>query len=101
VVVEIDVCCLTPAAVPFENEPPLLVDADRVKFRQLATQFFEMIAWGTRKSRSVAASSIIWSLRNTRLSKSGGMLRERTSSTKNARNQSSRKPTIIPASSMS
>jgi hypothetical protein len=50
VVVEIDACRFTSAAIPFEDEPPLLVDADRMKVGQLAAQFFEMIAGGTRKS---------------------------------------------------
>src|SRR5882672_3520157 len=45
-VVEIDVCCFAPAAVPFEDKPPLLVDADRVKSTQFAAQLLEMIAGG-------------------------------------------------------
>jgi hypothetical protein len=35
VVVEIDVFRLAPAAVPLEDQPPLLADADRMKTRQL------------------------------------------------------------------
>jgi hypothetical protein len=39
VVVEIDVCCFAPAAIPFEDELPLLVDADRMKIGQFARSF--------------------------------------------------------------
>ena len=41
---EIDALSLTSAAVPSEHQPPLLVDADRVKPRQVAAQLLEMIA---------------------------------------------------------
>src|SRR5262245_18916163 len=38
VVVEIDALCLAATAVPPEDEPPLIVDADRVEARQAAAQ---------------------------------------------------------------
>jgi len=89
VVVEIDARRFASAAIPSENETPLLVDADRMKFGQLAAQLFEMVAWGARVSPD-RSSSI-----NNGLSKSDGIFRDRTSSTKKARSQSSRKSTII------
>jgi hypothetical protein len=72
-VIEIDICSFTPAAVPFEDESPLPVDAGRMKIGQLAAQFFEMIARGMRKSLSALASSIICNRRNNRPSESDGM----------------------------
>ena len=36
VVVQIEVRRFTPTAIPLEDEPPLLADADRMEFRQLA-----------------------------------------------------------------
>jgi len=50
---------------------------------------------GTRKSCSEVASSIIWSLRKSRLSISLGIWRDRLSSTKKARSHSSRKFAIM------
>jgi hypothetical protein len=44
VIVGIDARRLSEAAIPFEDEPPLPVDAYRVEIGQLAAQFFEMIA---------------------------------------------------------
>ena len=43
-IVKIDAPSLAAAAVPLELQPPLLVDADRVKPRQIAVQLLEMIA---------------------------------------------------------
>src|ERR1700733_7447841 len=43
-VVQIDACGLAPAAVPAKDEPPLLVDTDRMQALQIAPQLFEMIA---------------------------------------------------------
>jgi hypothetical protein len=43
-VIEIDIRRFAPVAVPFEDESPLLVDADRMKIDQLAAQFLKMIA---------------------------------------------------------
>ena len=43
-VVQIDALCFTSAAVPFEDQPPLLVDADRMEARKIAAQLLEMIA---------------------------------------------------------
>src|ERR1039457_1170943 len=62
----------------------------------LPRSFSKWLLGGTRKSRCVVASSIIWILRNKRLSKSDGIFFDRTSSTKKSRNQRSRKLTIIP-----
>jgi len=44
-VVEIDARRSASAAIPLEDKPALLVDADRMKLGQLAAQLFEMIAW--------------------------------------------------------
>jgi hypothetical protein len=44
-VVEIDTLCLLTAAVPPKDEPPWIVDADRVEARRAASQLLEMIAW--------------------------------------------------------
>jgi hypothetical protein len=44
VVVEIDALRLASAALPLEDQPPLLVDADRMKRRQIASQLLEMVA---------------------------------------------------------
>src|SRR4051794_15288926 len=43
-VVEIDAGGFAAAAVPREDQPPLLVDADRMEPRQIAAQLLEMIA---------------------------------------------------------
>jgi hypothetical protein len=43
-VVQIDARRFTPAAIPLEDEPPLLVDADRMEARQIAMHFFEVVA---------------------------------------------------------
>jgi hypothetical protein len=45
VVVEIDFRSLTLAAIPSKDQPPLPVDADRMKACQIATQLFEVVAW--------------------------------------------------------
>jgi hypothetical protein len=45
VVVEIDAFCLPTGAVPPEDQPPLIVDADRVQARQIAAELLEAIAW--------------------------------------------------------
>ena len=42
-VVQIDACRFTPAAIPLEDESPLLVDADRMEAFKIAAQLFEMI----------------------------------------------------------
>ena len=39
-VVQIDACRFTPAAIPLEDEPPLLVDADRMEAFKIAAQLF-------------------------------------------------------------
>jgi hypothetical protein len=44
VVVEIDALRLAAAPIPTEDEPPLAVDPDRVKPRQIAAQLLEVIA---------------------------------------------------------
>jgi len=43
-VVQTNACRFTSAAIPLENGPPLLIDAARMKARQIAVQLFEMIA---------------------------------------------------------
>jgi hypothetical protein len=43
-VVQIDARRFTPAAIPLEDEPPLLVDADRMEACQIAMHFFEVVA---------------------------------------------------------
>ena len=40
----IDACRFTPAAIPLEDEPPLLVAADRMKAFKIAAQLFEVVA---------------------------------------------------------
>jgi hypothetical protein len=50
VVVEIDAFGLSAAAVPPEDEPPLIIDADRVEAGQVAAQLLETMLGGTRKS---------------------------------------------------
>jgi hypothetical protein len=98
-VIQIDPRRFTPAAIPLEDEPPLLVDADRMEACQIAVRFFEMVAGRHTQvliRRRVVASSIIWILRNKRLSRSDGILFDRMSPTKKSRSQSSRKLTIIP-----
>jgi hypothetical protein len=42
-VVQIDACRFTLAAIPLEDEPPLLVDADRMEAFKIAAQRFEVI----------------------------------------------------------
>jgi hypothetical protein len=42
-VVQIDACRFTPAAIPLEDDPPLLVDADRTEAFKIAAQHFEVI----------------------------------------------------------
>jgi len=42
-VVQIDACSFTPAAIPLEDDTPLLVDADRMEAFKLAAQLFEVI----------------------------------------------------------
>jgi hypothetical protein len=34
---------LPPATIPLEDEPPLLVEADRMEALQIATQLFKMV----------------------------------------------------------
>ena len=41
-VVQIDACRFTPAAIPLEDEPPLLVAADRMEAFKIAAQLFEV-----------------------------------------------------------
>ena len=41
--VQVDVRCITVAASPMEDQPPLLVDSDRVKAIQVALQLLEMV----------------------------------------------------------
>ncbi|MDA9391835.1 hypothetical protein WN73_14655 [Bradyrhizobium sp. CCBAU 45394] len=43
-IIEIDFRCVTAAAIPSRDEPPLAVDADRVKSLQLAAQLLEVVA---------------------------------------------------------
>jgi hypothetical protein len=38
-----EACRFTPAAIPLEDEPPLLVDADRMEAFKIAGQPFEVI----------------------------------------------------------
>jgi hypothetical protein len=45
VVVEIDALCLPTAAIPPEDQAPLIVDADRMKARQVSAELLEAIAW--------------------------------------------------------
>ena len=42
-VVQIDACRFTSAAIPLEDEPPLFVDADRMEAFQIATQLLEVV----------------------------------------------------------
>ena len=42
-VVQIDACRFTPAAVPLEDEPPLLVEADRWKPFKITAQLLEVV----------------------------------------------------------
>src|SRR5207244_3991351 len=44
-VVEIDALCLPTAAIPPEDQPPLIADADRMEARQVAAELLEVIAW--------------------------------------------------------
>jgi hypothetical protein len=101
VIVEIDPRRLTSAAIPAEDQPPLPVDPDRMKIRQSAAQLLEVIAGRHPQVLVGVASSIICNLRNSRLSRSAGMFRDRVSSTKKARSQSSRKLTITRLASSS
>jgi hypothetical protein len=39
VIVEIDAFCLAAAAVPLEDQPPLIVDADRVESSRMPRNF--------------------------------------------------------------
>jgi hypothetical protein len=43
-VVQIDIYGFATVAIPLENEPPLLVDADRMEACQIAMHFFEVVA---------------------------------------------------------
>jgi hypothetical protein len=45
VVVEINALCLPATAVPPEDQPPLIVDTDRVETRLVAAELLAMIAW--------------------------------------------------------
>src|ERR1700730_15556389 len=74
----------------------MLIDADRVKTGQVASQLFEMIAWGAPASpyrsshrRSSGARGRV-AFRD-----QGGMFLDRLSSMKNARSHASRKLTIM------
>jgi hypothetical protein len=49
-VVQIDARRFTPAAIPLEDEPPLLVEADRMEACQIAMHFSKWLLGGTRKS---------------------------------------------------
>jgi hypothetical protein len=49
-VVEMNGLCLPTAALPPEDQPPPVVDPDRVEAREVAAKLLEMIAWGDRKS---------------------------------------------------
>ena len=62
---------------------------------RLPSSFSKGLLGGTRRSWSVTVSSMIWSLRKRRTSKSDGIIQEVTSMTKKAHSQSSRKFTII------
>jgi len=42
-VVQIDACRFTPAAIPLEDEPPLLVGADRMEAFKIAAPLFEVV----------------------------------------------------------
>lgn len=44
-IVEVYIRCFASAAIPPENEPPPLIDADRAKPFQFAAQLFEMVTW--------------------------------------------------------
>src|SRR5258706_8066402 len=70
----------------------------RIEWRpsRLPRSFSKWLLGGDLRSRSVVASSIIWILRNRRSSRSDGIFFDRTSLTKNSRNQSSRKLRIMP-----
>ena len=97
VIVQINVRRFTSPAIPSEDQPPLLVDADRMKARQIAAQLLEMIAG--RHAQVLIGRRIVdhLELAEQPAFEIGRDFRERTSSTKKARNQSSRKPTIIPS----
>jgi hypothetical protein len=94
VIVEIDPLGLA-AAIPAENQPPLVVDADRIEARQVAPQLLKVIAG--RHTQILIGSRIVDHLE---LAKQpafeiGGMCRDGLSSTKKARSHSSRKLTIM------
>jgi hypothetical protein len=93
-VVEIDALRFAAPAVPAEDEPPSIVDADWAKARECPAELLEVVAGRRPQVLSVVASSIIWSLRKSRLSISDGICGERASSTKKARSHASRKLTI-------
>jgi hypothetical protein len=44
VIVQINAVRLAALAIPAENQPPLLIDTDRMKPRQIAAQLLEVIA---------------------------------------------------------
>jgi len=44
VIVQINPVRFAALAIPAENQPPLLIDTDRMKPRQIAAQLLEMIA---------------------------------------------------------
>ena len=56
-VVKVDILGLSTAAVPSKDQPPLVVDADRVEARQMAAELLEMIA--RRRPQVLIGSSVV------------------------------------------
>jgi|SRR5689334_5031136 hypothetical protein len=44
-IVKVDTFCFASRARPTKHKPPLLVDPNGMKSREIATQFLKMIAW--------------------------------------------------------
>src|SRR5262249_17865504 len=84
------------SAVRAKDESPLPVDPDGMQSGQIASQLFEMVAGRHSQILVGMASSIIWSFRNTRSSRSVGISLDRMSAIKKSRSQASRKLAIIP-----
>jgi hypothetical protein len=43
-IVQIDVRCFAPPAIPLKNQPPLTVDADRMPALEITAQLFKVVA---------------------------------------------------------
>jgi len=59
VVVEIDALGFAVASIPAKDEPPTIVDADRMRLESSPRSFSKWLLGGERRSWSVIASSII------------------------------------------